>query len=146
MALKWPKILLAPITLNNYALFKTKRSDKQNFLKTETTKVKPRSASLTLCSRLKKSLCSYFQRKQEIFHAKNCPVHKDINIISDLVIMRNSGLVNIFEELTEASKSKRQSSSRGHSRPHLHVPSLIRYSFTSSFDFKSIPLGLKITK
>ena len=47
MALKWPKILLTLITLNTCALLKfLENGDK-------TTKVMPRSASLTLCSRLK---------------------------------------------------------------------------------------------
>ena len=36
MALPWPKILLAPTILNTYALFKTKRGSKQNFLKMQT--------------------------------------------------------------------------------------------------------------
>ena len=33
MALQRPKILLAPITIHTYALFKMKRGDKQNLLK-----------------------------------------------------------------------------------------------------------------
>ena len=65
MALQWPKIIMAlpwqksnygpPMAKNTYALFKMKRGNKQNFLKIQatTTKVMPRSASLTLCSRLK---------------------------------------------------------------------------------------------
>ena len=36
MALPWPKIPLAPITINTYALFKVKRGNKQNFLKMQT--------------------------------------------------------------------------------------------------------------
>ena len=47
MDLKWPKIPLTLITLNTFALLKfLENGDK-------TTKVMPRSASLTLCSRLK---------------------------------------------------------------------------------------------
>ena len=57
MALKWSKILLAkillsPITLNTYALFKMKRGDKISLKcrQGKTTKVMPISASLTLFS------------------------------------------------------------------------------------------------
>ena len=45
--------------------------------------------------------------------------------------------------ITWASKSKTSSTSKGHSSPHLHVPSFRRYSLSSSIDFSSIPLGLK---
>ena len=38
MALPWSNLLLAPITLNTYALFKMKRGDKQNFLKMQATR------------------------------------------------------------------------------------------------------------
>ena len=38
MALQWPKILVAPITFNTYALFKMKRGEKQNFSKMQATR------------------------------------------------------------------------------------------------------------
>lgn len=34
----------------------------------------------------------------------------------------------------------------GHSRPHLHVPSVRRYTLTSSPDRRTVPLGLKKKK
>ena len=52
MALPWSNLLLAPITLNTYALFNTKTKFLENADKT-TTKVMPRSASMPHCSRLK---------------------------------------------------------------------------------------------
>ena len=48
--------------------------------------------------------------------------------------------------LTCASKSKTCCKYRGHSSPHLQVPSFIKYSLTSSTDFNSVPLGLKSEK
>ena len=58
--------------------------------------------------------------------------------------MNNGVHVLYLMQLTVWSKSKTFSSVRGHSRPHLHVPSLSMYAFSSGTDLSCTPLGLEI--
>ena len=57
---------------------------------------------------------------------------------------RNTFNTIIYVKITWVSKSNSFGSSKGHSKPHLQVPSLSRYSFSSSNDFSSTLLGLKV--
>ena len=58
--------------------------------------------------------------------------------------IKNFWMNLVHFELTELSKLKAVSTSNGHSKPHLHVPSFSKYSLMSSVVLSSIPLGLKL--
>ena len=70
----------------------------------------------------------------KVIHCVHCIIFSIFNTLN----------TKIYVKITLVSKSNSFGSSKGHSKPHLQVPSLSRYSFSSSNDFSSTLLGLKV--